>query len=373
MPLINLRTNLKTTTEFTSPDPNLSYGHDQRGGGSSDQPFIVTNIPDGDDLYPIAGPDFILRNGYLNYAINTKDDVLRLGKWFFGGLKFKNEYWNKIEQKADTLDWQNFGSVTEFVKAVGGNTIRGLKFTAKQTLLERQNVKVENGFGRLYNPFNTIIQAGTVSSGYHINKQDFNPFKRSYLQGEGDNEGYLNITYNNDREGLNNIDDTTNRLVGLLDSKKLPSPIIRSTNARYGLSLDSSILYSYSGGPGSFLGIGSTNIKVAKGSITFKNQNNSGFGDTISYVNGDDPTKEKYLVPNGVTPTFVYKRKFSGYLPDPDDRSTLNSYKTSQTSFTRKRNGTTQIVNPNLSISPDNNFEFGEDIVDFQFKLINNN
>lgn len=363
MPLINLRTNLKTTSEYTSTEPNLSYGHDQRGGGSSDQPFIVTNIPAGNDLYPIAGPDFILRNGYLNYAVNTKDDVLRLGKWFFGGFKFKSEYWDKIEQKADALDWQNFGSITEFVKAVGGNTVRGLKFTAKQTLLERQNVKVENGFGRLYNPLNTIIQAGTVSSGYHINKQDLNPFKKSYLQGEGNNEGYFNITKTDNATQVN-------RLIGLLKFKKYQE--LSSNYQKYGLSNDPNTLYTYSGGPGSFLGIGSTFIKVAKGSTTFLNPNYNGFGSTITYANNTDSSKSNYLKPTGVTPTFIYTRPFDGYMPS-NNLGSINSYRTSQTSFNRKRNGTTQIMNPNLSISPDNDFDFGEDIIDFQFQLINNN
>ena len=39
MPLINLKTNLKS----------LKFGNDKRGGGSSNQPYIVTPIPDGDD------------------------------------------------------------------------------------------------------------------------------------------------------------------------------------------------------------------------------------------------------------------------------------------------------------------------------------
>ena len=111
MPLINLRTNLKTTSDFTAPDPNLSYGHDRKDFGSSNQPYIVTPIPKGNDNSP-SSPDFLLRNGYLN-PINSLQDVKRISKFL-----------NPIGQ---------------------GASINGLLFTIKQGLLERQNVKVVNG------------------------------------------------------------------------------------------------------------------------------------------------------------------------------------------------------------------------------------
>ena len=84
MGLINLKTDLKS----------LKYGYDRPGGGSSNQPYIVTPIPDG---YTSNGPDFLLRQGSLRASIT---DVERLTKFF-----------------ADTT------------------SVRGLLFTAKQELL----------------------------------------------------------------------------------------------------------------------------------------------------------------------------------------------------------------------------------------------
>ena len=246
MPLIDLKTNLRS----------LKYGSDQRGGGSSDQPFIVTDIPEGNDVYPISGPDFIVRNGYLNYAVNTANDVVRLSKWFVGDLGFTG-YLDKIEQKAEDLNWSNFGSVTELVKAVGGESIRGLKFTAKQNLLERQNPKIFDGISRIYNPLGTIAQAGAVSSGGHFIKQG--RFLRNGYY-DGGRDGYFNFTQNGINQG---------KLFFLFKIKKInPDKDIQFEEILgkdlYGISPsdDTVNLLSYSGGPGSSLGVGKTNIRI---------------------------------------------------------------------------------------------------------------
>lgn len=68
MPLIDLKTNLRS----------LGYGKDRPDGGSSNQPYIKTNIPGGDDFVqdlitqtrandtPLpSAVDFLLRDGYL--------------------------------------------------------------------------------------------------------------------------------------------------------------------------------------------------------------------------------------------------------------------------------------------------------------------
>jgi len=93
MGLINLKTDLKS----------LKYGNDRPGNGSSNQPYIVTPIPDG---LTANGPDFLLRQGALQASLT---DVSRLTKFF-----------------TDTT------------------SVRGLLFTAKQELLERQNPKMVN-------------------------------------------------------------------------------------------------------------------------------------------------------------------------------------------------------------------------------------
>ena len=56
MPLVNLTTNLKS----------LRYGKDVVGGGSSNQPYVTSKIPNSlDDVGRTGGPDFLLRGGTL--------------------------------------------------------------------------------------------------------------------------------------------------------------------------------------------------------------------------------------------------------------------------------------------------------------------
>jgi hypothetical protein len=133
MPLIDLKTNLKS----------LGYGNDRPDGGSSNQPYIVAPIPDGETF---NSPDFLLRNGYLN-PVNSVKDTERLIKYFFD-LKSPS----------------------------------GLLFTAKQQLLERQNPKLVN-INRIYLPTSTTAQAGVLSIGGHLNKQGLDASEPSYYIG----------------------------------------------------------------------------------------------------------------------------------------------------------------------------------------------
>jgi hypothetical protein len=208
MGLINLKTNLKS----------LGYGNDQRGGGSSNQPYIVTPIPDG---YAPTSPDFLLRNGYLN-PVSSLNDVSRLTKWF-----------------TDT------------------KSINGILFTAKQLLLERQNVQTPGGFNRIYNPAGTIAQAGGLSSGLHLNKQGLNPFITGYFN--GGREGYFYPT----RAG-STVNEGKNRLTILYTSKITDQPLTDFSINPFGITgpEDQVNLLSYSGGPNSILGIGKTNIRI---------------------------------------------------------------------------------------------------------------
>ena len=70
MGLIDLKTDLKS----------LRYGNDRVYGGNSGQPYITTPIPD--DISPYIGTtDFLLRGG-VNAALDSLEDVKRLGKMF---------------------------------------------------------------------------------------------------------------------------------------------------------------------------------------------------------------------------------------------------------------------------------------------------
>lgn len=432
MGLANLVTNLPDFYYYNSKGYNgglgnftaksKGYGHDRKGGGSSNQPYITTPIPDGEAP---TSPDFLLRNGYLN-PINSLQDVSRL---------------------------------TQFFNPLGpGASANGVLFIAKQELLERQGVDVVDGINRIYNPLGTLAQAGVLSIGYHLNKQGFNVFRRGYFSGGED--GYFKVTK------LNNTNNV-NRLTGLFNINKREKFDNIPSISEYGLNTtpNSQILFSYSGGPGSILGVGKTNIRLWNSTNKIKIPEKS---TTISFstiipltptpkgisvvwnYNPGSGINEKYnvtgLLKSGVGVSLLYKAKINssvslttlfgeaeaasdilnrnvlisntftsatpGYLTYPQiqnaSKATVNSkgtvldfresipdipstdytefnrenslyghgYNTSKTYFkSNSRNGTTRILNPNLAISPDQG-EIGvrgEDIIDFNFTLVNNN
>jgi hypothetical protein len=215
MGLIDLRTDLKS----------LRYGNDQRGGGSSNQPYITTSIPEG---YAPTSADFLLRNGYLN-PVNSFQDVKRLSKFF-----------------TDT------------------KTPNGLLFTIKQELLERQNPKLVN-INRIYNPLGTLAQAGLNSLGFHVNKQGLNNSEPSYFN--GGRYGYYYAT-----RGFG-VDPTfqflpgegyENRLTIAYTAKVEKKPLGSLNINPFGVTnlAGSGILLSYPGGPNAPLGLGITNIRI---------------------------------------------------------------------------------------------------------------
>ena len=211
MGLVNLKTDLKS----------LKYGRDRPGGGSSNQPYITTPIPDG---LTANGPDFLLRQGALRASLTDSE---RLLKWF-----------------SDPL------------------SVNGLLFTAKQNLLERQNPSVPGGLNRIYLPTNTISQALLSPEGFHLNKQGLDPFELGYAQ--GGTKGYFNYTLNKDTQ------ENVNRL-SLLYSTKIanaPASSLRVAQEKeFNISSNPEFSLSYSGGPNSVGGLGKTNVKLAGGGI----------------------------------------------------------------------------------------------------------
>ena len=227
MPLIDLKTDLKS----------LRYGKDTPGGGYSGQPYIQAKIPDG--LEP-KSPDFILRGGYLTVG-DSLTDVKRLGK-MFGDLKSPN----------------------------------GLFFVAKQNILSNSAVRTQ-GSGILndgiYTPISTLVQAGLVAFGGHVNKQGINPFAPTGAYGNGisisalarlDNALYSNIIKADNQAALNSPDGILrNRLYALTESKILNNRIGGFARSRNNISDLPSNILTYRGGPGAPLGIGTTDIRFA--------------------------------------------------------------------------------------------------------------
>ena len=223
MPLLDLKTDLKS----------LRYGKDRPGGGDSNQPYVTTTVPVGfrdinNPLLTLGSKDFLLRGGTGAFVDSTQD-VIRLSK-MFTDLK----------------------------------TPSGIQFTAKQQLLSRTAVKLQAGVGGsglstlfleggvtslrnsinplnagVYNPLSTIAQAGVNAFGGHLNKQGINPISdspRSIIT-------YSDLVTRTQPDALNRLIQLKNNLV---------SPKADPVN-----------LFSYSGGPGSNLGIGNTNIQFA--------------------------------------------------------------------------------------------------------------
>ena len=229
MRLVNLNTNLKS----------LRYGNDRLGAGMSEgsgQPYIKSPIPVGRIPNGLGDEDFLLRGGSLAPGRIARD-VSRITKMFFD-LKSPN----------------------------------GLLFTAKQNLLSRsgvnifgtvktKNLPLNNG---IYLPTSTILQTGVNGLGGHLIKQGINPFQvtntiaNGNITSTGQNLGsggstlplnnplYIDSVAQNERQ--NPFDEPTSRLLSFTKA-------YIDTNQG-----DQSILYKYSGGPGSTLGVGETII-----------------------------------------------------------------------------------------------------------------
>mgnify|MGYP003674066975 FL=1 len=228
MALVNLTTDLKS----------LRYGSDRRGGANSGQPYIKKSIPDGKSP-GLGDTDFLLRGGSLTPG-RVFDDVSRLTKMFFD---FKSP--------------------------------NGLLFTVKQEGLSRSGVNINATFGDNKIPFNegvylptsTLAQTAGNAFGVHLLKQGVNPFANTNIVSPSGSAVptlsqpiYLNTSAQNERQnwasdlGINSTLITQNegsRLISFLKDKINQTPI------------DPINLYSYSGGPGSTLGVGNTNIKLA--------------------------------------------------------------------------------------------------------------
>jgi hypothetical protein len=217
MGLIDLKTDLTS----------LRYGKDTLGGGYSGQPYIQTPIPDSFNNLG-AREDFILRGG-INAVKDSLTDIKRLGKMF-------------IDTKSPN----------------------GLLFIAKQQLLSRTAVRTQTS-GRtlnegVYSPLNTLAQAGIVAFGGHLNKQGINPFEYTGAYANNDNL-YSTRMKNYNQEWLDSPDGSLkNRLFALYESKIQNNEIGGFAKVNNISSLNGNIL-SYTGGPGSILGIGNTDIR----------------------------------------------------------------------------------------------------------------
>jgi hypothetical protein len=237
---------------------NIPYGKDRIYQGSSNQPYIQTPIPEKTNTLSVFNNDFIWRGG-IEAPLSSVQDVQRLTKMF-----------------ADT------------------KTPSGLFFITKQEVLSRSAVRTQtspNGInGGIYSPLNTLAQAGVVAFGGHLNKQGLNPFAQTGAYSVNDNLYGVKVKPTQDPK--------ENRLAQLyyLSSQNLESRPLANT----GIILNNGInVLSYSGGPGSTVGVGTTNIRYAPDSQTFLTRKQTTFNLNSFNVN-------YYQTGNNRSNTWVY-------------------------------------------------------------------
>jgi hypothetical protein len=245
MPLVNRTTNLKS----------LRYGSDRRNQGSSNQPYVTTPIPNGEGP-GLGDVDFLLRGGSLLPA-SVVNDVSRLTQMMFD-FKSPNGLLFTVKQNALSRSAVNQMAVANNSSVVnlGKNSNR---------------LPLNNG---IYLPTSTLAQAAVNPLGGHLLKQGINPFAstndiangNSLSTGFGDlfplsNPLYINSAAQDERQ----TGQLTSRLISFTDSF-IKSEISNPFGGGPGFNvLNSEVnLYSYSGGPGSTLGVGKTIIPLSK-------------------------------------------------------------------------------------------------------------
>ena len=185
MGLIDLKTDLKS----------LRFGKDIIGGGNSNQPYVVTPIPEGfAGVGRTGGPDFLLRGGTLLPKVVVQD-VSRLTKMFFD---FRSPSGPLFVVKQNVLSLTNVNSSAGYIAWEAVNRDRSGNFfqraaSAISTFL-KNNVAINQG---IYTPLSTLGQAVGSPFGVHLNKQGLNPL-RSTTKGSLDGNTPLGLpTYLN--------------------------------------------------------------------------------------------------------------------------------------------------------------------------------
>ena len=218
------------------------------GNPSKVEPIIWTDLPPLEDAWSgKEETDFLLRNGTLKDSATDIHRITRL--------------------------------LTE--------TTRGKLFSVKQNLLSRLGVATEaSGILNegVYLPTSTLAQVGVVGLGGHLNKNGVNPFRKT---GPDDDNTILGFDVKNPlglpayAQVVRGDQETgENRLVGYFNNKinrtQKPSsgttPSFTDKLKNRFIKLDGpNILDSYSGGPGSVVGVGYTTIRMSPEQRTGRN------------------------------------------------------------------------------------------------------
>lgn len=238
---------------------NLKFGNDRPGYGSSNLPYIQTQIPG------VPGSPGLFRPVYIPGSTGNLDFPIRgggLGTVSIGQQTFTG--FNELD----------FARINRFLQ----DQPRGPLFLRKQVGLQLTNPKIETGntlFGlgqstplpgllentRVYDVSGrtTLAQVAAMGSGAHA--------VRSGLVAFAPGQKYYYDIVN--QQNTNNI-TSINRLVNLnaLKMTTAVSPFVNPENVfdlerinTLGISLNRNLLFQYLGGPGSVYGAGTTTIK----------------------------------------------------------------------------------------------------------------
>ena len=236
MGLVDLRTDLKS----------IKFGKDVVGGGNSNQPYVVRDIPESfQDVGRTGGPDFLLRGGTL-LPRRIANDTSRMVQMLFD---FKSPNGPLFIAK------QNVLSLTNPNTAVGYTTVTQEDEDGQGSGIGnfiRNNLALNQG---IYTPASTIAATIGTPIGIHPNKQGLNPFNPMLGMAPGDVQtnppGLTLPTYIQIVDG--GADGKKSRLVNFLP-KITTKPSSNNSGAN--------TLYEYTGGPGATLGVGKTTINM---------------------------------------------------------------------------------------------------------------
>ena len=267
MPLIT------STTELNKYKFGMGPWSDKRDSGNSNQPYITRDIPGVDqnnpnqtfeqvasgDLPARSGPDFILRDGFLA-PVSAVRDVSRLAQMFFD---FKSPNGPLFIAKQNILSRASVKTPASYGLGYAGP--EEYFFTDTES-----GLRVEGGGfvnQGVYTPLSTLGQALGGFAGLHLNAFGIDPTSpmSGVVEGGLFPEAGLN-TYEAATKKFNETSEG-NRLVIFSDRKKDVGAKVHGING----DVIEQNLYSYSGGPGSILGIGRTNIKFADQRTGLKN------------------------------------------------------------------------------------------------------
>ena len=301
----------------------LKWGNDRFNAGMTDgsnQPYIRRDIPgvnvdnpnptlfnNGDNLPAKTGIDFLVRNGF-EAPFDALRDVSRLFKMFTdlrspNGLLFTaaQNLLSRTAVKTQASYGKSYGGTTppNFITGEGGGPVNEGIYTPLSTLAQAGGgflgshfnlmgldaFDVDGGIG--LNTYTSVIKENNRTSRFSTTVETYtekipNPefaIENALPQILGGQPqpprqpAFLSVE--RERNVTVETEGFSNRLVDIFNEKQI------TTNTN-----DNVNIISYSGGPGSILGVGNTNIRFAEGART--GENNAAFLTNYNFFMGTD-------------------------------------------------------------------------------------